>query len=181
MDLKMTVGATFAFVVAISRTGGGFTWYTLSPLPGVARLPGRIASFGALPVTLGQMDTERRACMINLLIEAIKAGFQCDPEKSFARATILVQEIPEQPIPYSDPIPARTLWKFNIDVKILPYPNPLKYGGYWQSFVIDEKPEMRQGIEKIETEFTLYRKIGMTNISITDERQQIIPKQLKLV
>jgi hypothetical protein len=119
--------------------------------------------------------------MINLIQEAIKAGFQCDPDKSLARATILVQEIPEQPVPYSDPIPARTLWKFSISVRIFPYPNPLKYGGYSQSFVIDERPEMRQAMEKIETEFALYRKIGMTNISITDEREQLIPKQLKLV
>ena len=119
--------------------------------------------------------------MINLIQGAIKAGFQCDPGKSFANATILVHVIPEQPVPYSDPIPARTLWKFSISVSIFPYPNPLKYGGYFQSFVIDERPEMRQAMEKIETEFALYRKIGMSNISITDEREQLIPKQLKLV
>lgn len=181
MDLKMAVGATFAFIVAVFLIGETCSLYIRFPYHEAEKLIKRIASYGALPVTLGQTDTERRGCMINLIQAAIKAGFQCDPEKSHARATILVQEIPEQPVPYSDPIPARTLWKFGIEVQIRPYPNPLKYGGYFQGFVIDEKPEMRQAMEKIETEFALYRKIGMTNISITDEREQLIPKQLKLV
>jgi len=119
--------------------------------------------------------------MINLLREAIKTGFQCDPRFSFASAQITSREIPEQPVPYSDPIPAKTFWLFSIEVQIRPYPNPLKYGGYFQSFVIDEKPEMREAMKKIETEFALYRQIGMTKISITDQREQIIPKQLSLL
>lgn len=119
--------------------------------------------------------------MINLIQEAIKAGFQCDPGDSFASATIRSQSIPEQPVPYSDPIPAKTIWTFIIEVKIRPYPNPLKYGGYGQSFSTDEKIEMRQHMEKIETEFALYRGIGMTKISITDEQERIIPKQLSLL
>ena len=119
--------------------------------------------------------------MINLIQEAIKAGFQCDPDKSLARATILVHEIPEQPVPYSDPIPARTLWKFSINVKIFPYPNPLTYGGYFQSLVVDEKPQMQERMKMIETEFALYRQIGMIKISITNEEGGLIPKQLSLL
>ena len=119
--------------------------------------------------------------MINIIREAIKARFKCDPEKSFARATIIARQIPAQAIPYSDPIPAKTLWHINISVRIQPYPNPTKYGGYGASFSTDEKAEYHQAMEKIETEFDLYRQIGMTKISITDGRSQIIPKQLTLL
>jgi len=119
--------------------------------------------------------------MINLIQEAIKAGFQCDPEKSFASAIITTTQIPEQAIPYSNPIPAKTLWKFQVNVMIQPYPNPLKYGGYFQSLVVDKKPQMQERMKMIETEFALYRQIGMVKISIINEEGGFIPKQLSLL
>jgi len=119
--------------------------------------------------------------MINLIQEAIKAGFQCDSEKSFASAIITTIQIPEQAVPYSDPILAKTLWKFKVDVGIQPYPNPLTYGGYFQSLVVDEKPQMQERMKMIETEFALYRQIGMIKISITNEEGGLIPKQLSLL